>query len=286
MNFLVLGSSGMAGHTIALYLQEKGHKVTGFSRKKIDFIDTIIGDAKDLELLRGIILAGKYDAIINCIGILNQNAEKNKTDAIFLNGYLPHYLVSITEALETKIIQMSTDCVFSGKNGNYTENSIKDGDTFYDRTKAIGEIIDKKNITLRNSIIGPDINPNGIGLFNWFMSQKKVVKGYTKVMWTGLTTLQLAKIIERMTMKNISGLYNMVPSYNISKYDLLKLFNYYMKEDLLEIVPFDKISIDKTLIRTNYEFKDEVPTYEEMIFEMSEWIKKHKILYPHYDFNE
>ena len=74
MNFLVLGSSGMAGHTIALYLQEKGHKVTGFSRKKIDFIDTIIGDAKDLELLRGIILAGKYYSIINCILILHHNS--------------------------------------------------------------------------------------------------------------------------------------------------------------------------------------------------------------------
>ena len=83
---------------------------------------------------------------------------------------------------------MSTDCVFSGRRGGYTEKDFRDGETFYDRSKALGELEDDKNITLRNSIVGPDINPNGIGLFNWFMHQKDQVNGFSNTMWTGQTT--------------------------------------------------------------------------------------------------
>ena len=92
---------------------------------------------------------------------------------------------------------MSTDCVFSGKTGWYSETSSRDGETFYDRSKALGELENNKDLTFRNSIIGPDLNKNGIGLFNWFMKQEGQIYGFTKAIWTGVTTLTLAKAMER-----------------------------------------------------------------------------------------
>ena len=115
MKFLILGASGMAGHVICIYLREQGHNVTGFSRKKVNFVESISGDVNDLEYLRGIIETGHFDAVINAVGILNQAAEENKASAVFLNGYLPHFLAKITEDIKTQIIHMSTDCVFSCK---------------------------------------------------------------------------------------------------------------------------------------------------------------------------
>ena len=283
MKFLVLGAGGMAGHTIAIYLKEQGHNVTGFARKKLNFVDTIIGDANDFNKLEEIIKIGKYDYVINAIGVLNQFAEENKANAVLINGYLPHFLAEITKNMETSIIHMSTDCVFSGKSGNYTETSFRDGETFYDRSKALGELEDNKNITLRNSIVGPDINPNGIGLFNWFMKENGEIKGYTKAMWTGMTTLQLAKMMEKVAIQKATGLYNMVPDTNISKFELLKLFNHYVRKDKILITKYDGFTADKTLVRTNFNFKEVVPSYETMVKEMAEWIKTHKNLYPHYN---
>ena len=210
MRFLVLGATGMAGHTICLYLKERGHEVIGFDLRKSEIVESIAGNAKDETLLRKIITEGNFDSVINAIGLLNQTADKYKSDAVYLNSYLPHLLADITRDMETNVIHMSTDCVFSGKKGNYTETDFRDGETFYDRTKALGELDDDKNITLRNSIVGPDINENGIGLFNWFMKQSGTINGYKKAMWTGLTTLQLAKAMEAAAIQKATGLYNMV----------------------------------------------------------------------------
>ena len=273
----------MAGHTIALYLQEKGHEVCGFDISRSQYIESVVGDARDTDTLKKIITKGKYDSVINCVGILNQFAEQNKSLASFLNSYLPHFLADITLEMDTQIIHMSTDCVFSGKRGEYTERDFRDGETFYDRSKALGELEDKKNVTLRNSIDGPDINPRGIGLLNWFMQQKGESNGFTKSMWTGQTTLQLAKTMEVAAKKRIGGLYNMVPDYAISKYDLLSLFNHFLRGDSLKINPVEGIKADKSLKRTNYDFDYLIPNYDVMIKELAEWIKDHKKMYPHYN---
>lgn len=282
MKILVLGGSGMAGHTIAIYLKESGHDVTSFSRGKLEYCSSIIGDVLKFDILHKIITDGQYDAVINAIGILNQDAENNKSNAVLLNSYLPHFLCDCAKEMKTKVIHMSTDCVFSGKTGGYGETSLRDGETFYDRTKALGEIENDKDLTFRNSIIGPDINQNGIGLFNWFMKQKGQVKGYTKAIWTGVTTLTLAKAMEQALIEDLSGLYNLVNNETINKYDLLKLFNKYMKNDRIEILPDDSISLDKSLINNRSDFSFKLPSYEIMVAEMREWILDHKELYPHY----
>lgn len=283
MNYLVLGCNGMAGHIISLYLKEQGHNVTGFARTPSKYVESITGDACNTELLRKVINERKFDAVINVIGLLNHFAENNKSEAVFLNAYLPHFLADITSEKDTQIIHISTDCVFSGNKGRYSETDHPDGATFYDRSKALGEIEDKKNITFRNSIVGPDIKDNGIGLLNWFMKQQGQINGYTGAIWTGQTTLQLAKTIEAAAKEKVYGLYNMVPNESISKYDLVKLFNHYLRNDSLEINPVVGISLDKSLIRTRFDFNYIIPGYEQMVAEMTEWMRSHKYLYPHYN---
>ena len=282
MKFLICGCNGMAGHTIALYLKEQGHEVFGFDIKKSDLIDSVAGNAMDGEFVTKLIKDGNYDTVINCIGILNKAAENHKALATYLNSYFPHLLAELTEGTNTQVIHMSTDCVFSGKKGEYKETDFQDGDTFYDRSKALGELNDDKNITLRNSIVGPDINPKGIGLLNWFMQQNGEVNGYTKAMWTGQTTLQLAKTMEYAAKTRAHGLVNAVPDKSISKYELLKLFNKYMRNDELVINPVEGINADKSLKRTNFEMDYIIPDYETMVKELAVWMKKHKELYPHY----
>lgn len=282
MRFLVLGCNGMAGHMISLYLKEQGHDVLGFALMKSAYIETVVGDARDTESLRKLMGEGNFDTIINCIGILNQFAEQDKALATFLNAYFPHFLAEITCGTDTQVIHMSTDCVFSGRRGQYTEEDFRDGETFYDRSKALGELEDGKNLTLRQSIVGPDINPDGIGLLNWFMKQNSEVNGFTKAMWTGQTTLQLAKTMEMAAKERVHGLYNTVPDTSISKYELLKLFNRYMRNDELKINAVEGVNADKSLKRTRYEFDYLIPDYETMISELATWMHVHRRIYPHY----
>ena len=282
MKFLICGCNGMAGHTIALYLKERGHEVFGFDIVESNLINSVSGNACDKDFVRAIVSGDNYDAVINCIGILNKNAENNKALAAYLNGYFPHFLAEITKDSKTQVIHMSTDCVFSGKKGAYTETDTRDGETFYDRSKALGELDDDKNITLRNSIVGPDINPNGIGLLNWFMQQSGEINGFTKAIWTGQTTLQLAKTMEAAVLKRAHGLYNAVPATSISKYELLLLFNRCLRNNSLHIVPVDGIAADKSLLRTNFDFDYIIPDYEQMVTELALWMSKYRRLYPHY----
>jgi len=282
MKFLVLGATRMAGHTISIYLKEQGHDITAFSRKPFPFCKNILGNACELKLLEDVIKKGEFDAVINCIRVLIQRSETNKHQAVFLNSYLPHYLSDITKEAKTKIIQMSTDCVFSGKKGNYSENSLRDGESFYARSKALGELENKKDLTFRTSIIGPDMNKDGIGLFNWFKKQQGEINGYAKAIWTGITSLTLAKAVEKATDDNLTGLYNLVNNDTISKYEMLKLFNKYFKKNQITINQSDDVILNRSLInsRTNFDFI--IPSYEDMIKEMKEWIVNHTELYPHY----
>lgn len=282
MKVLVLGGFGMAGHMIASYLAEKGHyvEILARSNRVIDLGCKVIEcDIQNFEHLRNIIHNGEYNAIINAVGVLNKNADNNKEIAVLINSYLPHFLVKETMNLTTKIIQMSTDCVFSGKRGQYKEYDFKDGETFYDRTKALGEIDDTKNITFRCSIVGPDINVNGIGLFNWFMKQSQEVTGYTMSIWTGVTTLVLAQAMEQAILQDLSGIYNLVNNTSISKYEMLVLFNKYSKHDALNVLAVEGIKQDKSLINTREDFSFNVPSYDQMFSEMADWINNHKNLY-------
>ena len=273
----------MAGHVITLFMKEQGHQVTAFSRHNIDWCNCIVGDVRNSAFLKGCITSGEYDVVINAIGLLNNAAELNIADAIYANSYLPHFLSDTTESMTTRVFHMSTDCVFSGKNGSYTENDLRDGETVYDRSKALGELNDSKNLTFRNSIIGPDINENGIGLFNWFMRQRQHVSGYAKAIWTGVSTITLARAMECALRDRVTGIYHLVNNEAISKYELICLFNQYLRNGSVVIQPSDTVHVNKSLVNTRNDFNFVIPSYSDMVAEIRDWIYSHRSMYPHYD---
>ncbi|QIV95702.1 dTDP-4-dehydrorhamnose reductase [Allofrancisella inopinata] len=276
---LVLGCNGMAGHVISIYLESRGHIVDKLARSQKVFADTILVDVSDFELLEKTIVEGRYDFVINAVGVLNADAEANHDKAVLMNSYLPNFLARVTKNLKTKIIHISTDCVFSGDKGSYTELDITDTNTFYGKSKALGELNDDKNLTIRTSIIGPDINENGIGLFNWFMKSRfsKELSGYSKAIWGGVTTIELAKSIEIAMRNELSGLHHLTNNQKINKYDLLSLFKKYFADDSLNILKNECYITDKSLKSNNHFFN--VPSYKQMILEMREWIVNNQEIY-------
>lgn len=126
------------------------------------------------------------------------------------------------------------------------------------------------------------MNENGIGLFNWFMKQDEEVNGYTKAVWTGVTTITLAKAMEKAVIENLTGLYNLVNNHTINKFELLNLFNKHIKEKSINLLPSEIVKVDKSLVNNRDDFSFIVPSYEQMIIEMKDWILDHKKLYTHY----
>lgn len=269
---LVLGIKGMAGHVIFKSLPLLGdYEVHGIARNVNESNNLFNLDVTNIEELNKIIDL-KFDAIINCIGILNKDAEDNPHKAIWFNSYFPHLLEALTKNTTTKIISISTDCVFSGKKGGYNENDFKDGQGFYAQSKALGEIVNDKDLTIRTSIIGPELNEDGIGLFHWFMQQKKETNGYTQAFWSGITTVELAKVIAQAIQQNITGLIVVAGEKKIDKYSLLMLFNKVFRNNSITINKNSSYKVDKSMhsIRTDFDYK--VPSYEDMIVEMKNWI--------------
>lgn len=278
-NILLLGSTGMAGHLIYFHLKNtnKYNIINVSYRTKLED-DTIIQDVKDLAALEKLLLSLKPDYIINCIGVLIQGSN-NIENAVFINAYLPHFLKKTADKMHAHLIHISTDCVFSGKNGSYRENSFKDADYVYGRSKALGEINDPPHITLRTSLIGPELKSNGEGLFHWFMTQSGEVNGYTNSIWSGITTLELAKAIEFQISSNMaSGIVHLSNGEKISKYDLLKSVQSIWNIETVKINPYLGEYVDKSLIKSKW-FKYEVPSYEVMLNELIIWMQDHRYLY-------
>ena len=278
MKILILGSDGMLGHVVKMYFEEKDYDVVCTTRRdeKSELYFNITTSVGEIER---IIKRVKPDVVINCIGILNKVAEEHKALAILVNSYLPHYLDEISVENNFKLIHVSTDCVFDGKTGNYDEMSIPNETSMYGRTKALGEVINDRSVTLRTSIVGPDINENGIGLFKWFMEQEGEVGGYDKVLWTGITTIWFARCMEMAIENNLVGLHHCVNNDVISKYDLLVLFKKYFNKDIV-INHNPDVESKKTLVRTDKSFDFGIPSYEDMIKDMREWVLNHKEVYP------
>lgn len=285
MKTIVFGANGMAGHMVALYLMEQGHEVTGFVKKSNALFPCIEGNALDTGLVRNVLESTEYDVVINCIGILNKAVDAKLAEGIYINSVLPHLLEECVADRKTRVIHISSDCVFTGNTGKYTETSHPDAESYYGRTKALGELVEGtngKNLTLRTSIVGPELKPDGIGLFHWFMSQSGFVNGFTEVIWFGVTTLELAKAIDSAVGQNLTGLYHLVNNEVISKYELLCLFNQYMNDNRTVIHQNGSFINDKSLVDTRRELLHQVPSYEVMIKELAEWIKDHAQLYSQY----
>ena len=280
---LILGSTGLIGHQIFNHLKkDKNYQLFNIAHRTKLQEDTILLDATNEKYLVEEIRNIEPKFIINCIGILISSSEKDPKRAIFLNAYLPHRLEILANEIEAKLIHISTDCVFSGnKKKPYHETDTKDGIDIYAKTKGLGEIINNKHLTLRTSVVGPELKPDGEELFHWFMKQESEVNGFAKSIWSGVTTLELAKAVKWAILNNITGLYHVTNNSTINKYELLNLFKKYTKKNI-NIKKIDGRNVDKSFIDTRNLMNYEIPSYEKMISDMTDLIKKNKKLYSQY----
>lgn len=278
---LVLGAGGMAGHVVRTYLAEAGHRVTGASRS-LGPCSEVQLDVTDHRALEDFISAGRFDVIVNCVGALVADSERDPSLAIRLNSLLPHQLSKIASQVSARLIHLSTDCVFSGASGGYREDAFRDGDSVYDRAKALGEVDSPDHLTLRMSIIGPEIREHGTGLMHWFLGQNGLVNGYAGARWNGLTTLELATAINSILSSSLSGIYNLVPDDSVSKFELLQLIREEFSRPDLDVVPVEEPIVDKTLIDTRRTSPYTVGSdhgYRGMIRRLYRWIERHPELY-------
>lgn len=276
---LLLGATGMAGHVAYYYLDKTGRYeiVDVVFRNKLTS-KSIVLDVTDKSATEDLVKAVKPDIIVNCIGVLIKGSQQYPDNAIYINAYFPRLLERLASEIDAKLIHVSTDCVFSGKKGNYSEDDFRDADDVYGRSKALGEIINEKDLTIRTSIIGPELKQNGEGLFHWFMQQDGEINGFTKAIWGGVTTLELAKAIDTAITNNLNGLVHLSNGKGINKYDLLHLFKEIWEKNDVNVKPFEGKKVDKSLVESNH-FNFHVPGYKEQLMEMRDWMDRHEELY-------
>ena len=275
---LVLGSSGLIGHQIYNYLDAfANYDLVDISYRNKLTKQTIQLDATDEYNFVKSVEEISPNYIINCIGILIDEADIFLEKTIFLNALLPHKLRKLADSINARLIHMSTDCVFSGLKGSpYLENDPKDGRDTYAKTKGLGEIICNNHLTLRTSVIGPELNEEGSELFSWFMRQTNSISGFTDVYWSGVSTIELAKAVHWAIINDLTGLYHITNNNKISKNDLLVLFRKFTNKDI-DIQPISGKNIDKSFLDTRLLINYKIPTYEKMVFDMVEQTINNKI---------
>ena len=249
MKILILGSTGILGRTLSLFLnQKKNIIIHQISRNKENKKHIYLKDFTDFNKLKNVILKINPTHIINCIGITKfNNSYKIKTLTKLINTKLPKFLSTLCLKNKIFFLQISTDCVFSGKKGNYTDNSKKDALDTYGVSKAMGEVMNQYTATIRTSFIGPE-QKSKKSLLNWFLSQKKEVNGFNNAFFSGVTSLELCQIIYKYFLRN-KNLYNKiinVGGYTISKYDLLSCVAKVFDKKIL-VKKFTDFKIDRSL---------------------------------------
>jgi dTDP-4-dehydrorhamnose reductase len=285
MKILILGGDGMLGHQLLNSFKEKFQvKVTlrknlnEYTQYKIFTNDNSYDqvDVRDFEKLVSVIEAYKPNVLINAVGIVKQRKDaKEIIPSLEINALLPHKLSIECGKYNTRLIHISTDCVFSGKTGMYDEQSFADADDIYGRTKYLGELSLNNCLTLRTSIIGRELSRHN-SLLDWFLAQSGTIKGFKNAIFSGFTTIELARIIEMMILKypEASGTYN-VSSEPINKYDLLKMISEVLNHNI-EIVGdeifFCNRSLSSELFRKSFNYTP--PSWLAMISELKQFTTK------------
>ena len=257
MKILVLGVSGMLGNAMYRLLSQSGeHEVMATSRSQAvarsfspDLAMRIISgiDVDNFDSLSSALAHARPDVVINCIGLVKQMAlASDPLIALPINALLPHRLARLCELVQSRLVHISTDCVFSGGKGDYLETDEADAQDLYGRSKLLGEVDYPHAVTLRTSIIGHELN-SAHGLIGWFLAQQGTVKGYTRAVFSGLPTCELARVIRDLVLPRpeLHGVYH-VAGDPISKYDLLQLVNQEYRKGL-KIEPDDQLKIDRSL---------------------------------------
>jgi dTDP-4-dehydrorhamnose reductase len=255
---LILGASGMLGNAVLRTMVQTGtHEVWGtlrnpsatryFSPAVASRLITGV-DVETADALSTLFDKITPDVVINCVGLVKQLSDGNDVlTAVPLNTLLPHRLAKHCAERNARLIHVSTDCVFSGKKGNYSESDNPDAEDVYGRSKLLGEVTDRPHaITLRTSIIGHEL-ASAHGLADWFLAQKGRVRGYRRAIFSGLPTIELACIMRDVVLPNptLCGLYH-VAAAPITKFDLLNCIKHVYKKEI-EIEPDDALVIDRSL---------------------------------------
>ncbi len=276
---LMLGATGMAGHVVYHYLTGTNkYDITNVVYRTKLNEESLILDITDKTATEKLIREIQPDIILNCIGVLIKGSQLYPDNAIYVNAYFPHLLERLAAEIKAKLIHISTDCVFSGKKGNYTETDERDADDTYGKSKGLGEVVNDKDLTIRTSIIGPELKLNGEGLFHWFMQQSGEINGYLEAYWGGVTTLELAKAIDSAIHEKVSGLVHLTNGEKISKFDLLCLFKEIWSRNEVNVKPYDGKSVDKSLLKSK-RFVYIVPDYKTMLQDQYEWMQSNTYLY-------
>ncbi len=278
---LILGAGGMLGHTLAGQLKHQ-YETIATIRKNSTFyrqypifngVELVEGvDAFAPDTIRNVLAKIRPDVVINCIGIIKQLPEaENHITSISINALFPHQLARL--CADARLIHISTDCVFTGRKGMYTESDPSDAEDLYGRTKFLGEVGNMPNtLTLRTSIIGHELN-GAYGLLEWFLSQQgKTVKGFRKAIYTGFTAGELGRLISKIIdyHPDLQGLWQ-ASSDSINKYDLLNLVKSVYQAPI-EIIPDDAVTIDRSLdsTRLRQTIGYTPPTWEQMVLDMAQ----------------
>ncbi len=254
---LVLGATGMLGNAVLrLFSQSAGYEVVGSARSTNtlrllpdDLFDRVICgvDVENIDSLISLFARVRPDVVINCIGVVKQLVEADDPlTAIPINALLPHRLARLCGMVGARLVHMSTDCVFSGAKGMYTEADMSDAKDMYGRSKYLGEVDDPHSITLRTSIIGHELS-GAHSLVGWFLAQQGIVKGFRRAIFSGLPTVELARVIRDHVIphRELHGLYH-VSAEPINKFDLLALIaKAYGKT--IDIMPDDELAINRSL---------------------------------------
>jgi len=257
MRVLVLGASGMLGNAVMRVLSERrdwqifgtvrSSTASGFFAPEISAALISGMDVEDQDALIKAFAQVRPSVVINCIGLIKQLADgDDPLLAIPINSLLPHRLARLCELAGSRLIHVSTDCVFSGEKGGYSEADVSDATDLYGRSKLLGEVHYAHTVTLRTSIIGHELQ-SAHGLIGWFLSQQGRCKGYRRAIFSGLPTVVLAKVMRDVVIPraDLSGLYH-VAAAPISKFDLLTLVARQYNKNI-EIVPDDALVIDRSL---------------------------------------
>jgi dTDP-4-dehydrorhamnose reductase len=278
MKILILGGDGMIGHKMAQVLSVQNHEIFISVRESKDLtLKRISPKAKVFfnDFLKDSILdfldKVNPDVIINAIGItIRRGAAENISDTIYLNSLFPHQISSWALTFKKRLIHFSTDCVFSGSEGSYLEDATPNALDYYGKTKGLGEINSKSSLTIRSSMIGPELY-NKTELFEWIINNKeKEINGFSRVMYSGVTSVYMARLVADLidNHKNLSGIYN-IASKPISKFELLHLIN--DNFDLGLIINDNKTVIsNKTLNASKIEkvIALQPPSWDELIIEL------------------
>jgi dTDP-4-dehydrorhamnose reductase len=264
MKITVIGSRGMAGHVIVKHLEQQGHTVTAVDRSVLDIEHDNVDQFFD---------SLDADFVVNAIGLLVKDCNDRPDRAIIINSWWPQYCAYRLKDTTTRLIHLSTDCVFDGQRGNYFESDEHTETNAYGRSKSFGEINNTKDITFRMSIIGPELK-NGTGLLNWVLTNKESnLPGWDNAWWNGITTLQLAKCIDRyINNPTITGVYHLVNNdVQINKYDLLCKINevYGLGKKIMRTQ--GPKTINKILVDTRSELDFAIPNYDTQLQQLRDF---------------